>query len=853
MPNNGNTVTVQQALDLAVQHHEASRLSQAENIYRQILERDSDQPDALHLLGVIAHQLGKNDEAYNLISKSISFRSDLAESHNNLGNVLRQLFRLDNAAESYREAIRLKPDFAQAHNNLGNALQDLDQLEAAMACYRQALLLMPKYSQAQYSLGVALHKSGKSIQAIASLKEALANSPDLAIAHRGLGNLLVELGREKEGIKSYHKALEFDPESAETYSNLGLALQGIGMLDQAVANYRKALSISPNFANAHYNLGNALLESGSMPESLTAYRKAVSSDPNFYSAYNNMGRVLLRLGEVDEAITFFQKALSIQPNYAKAHYNLGIIYRGLGKPDASILNLQKAIHFEPNFSDAHRHLALTFQDKGDIREAIRQIDKALSLEPENDGWKVLRALLLPVILSSQKEIDKVRKALAKSVTKLCELNLEITDPLSDSGITNFYLAYHDQNNKNLIESIANLHLTTCPGLTYKAKHCSSVDKNRKTMLRVGFLSSFFTNHTITKLTRGIIEHLSRDQFEVILFRSKGKESESSGVLDHSSDRTVLLMGKLEEDRERIEKESLDILFYPDIGMSAHTYFLSFSRLAPVQIVSWGHPDTTGVPNIDYFVSSNLLEDENTSTHYSEKLITLNTLPTFYFRPAKPEITCTRMDFGLPVDTRLYLCPQALFKFHPKFDGILGELLRRDTGGRLVLIDDDRSKNWNKLFLDRFQQSFPDVTSHVIFVSRMSEEQFFSLLSLADVILDIPSFSGGNTSLEAFAMGAPIVTCPGKFMRGRVTTGLYKQMGIPDLIAKDSESYLKLALKVAKNKQFRKIVSDKINANSHKLFERHDTVRELEIFFQQAYRAWQIDVALEDGATTTLAT
>jgi predicted O-linked N-acetylglucosamine transferase (SPINDLY family) len=384
-------------------------------------------------------------------------------------------------------------------------------------------------------------------------------------------------------------------------------------------------------------------------------------------------------------------------------------------------------------------------------------------------------------------------------------------------------------------------MSACPNLTYKAKHCrpdQGEHKDAKGVLSIGILSSFLWDHTIGLLMRGIIQHLSRDHFEVILFRPPGRKDHISETLDHAADRLVPLSGRLERDRQAIEGEKLDVLFYPDIGMSHYTYCLAFARLAPVQAVTWGHPDTTGIPTIDYFLSSGLLEGANASDHYSERLILLENVPTYYFRPELPEIKYARADYGLPDDVRLYVCPQALFKFHPQFDTVLGDLLRRDGEGRLILIDDKMGGKWKQLLLERFHRTFPDVIEQVIFVPHMPREKFHGLLVLADAVLDIPTFSGGNSSLEAFALGAAIVTWPRDFMRGRVTAAFYKQMGLSDLIATDATTYLDLVLRLAQDADFKRRMQADIKANLDKLYERLDTVREMENFFISAHNAWK---------------
>lgn len=104
------TVTIHEALTLALDHHQNGRLAQAETIYRKILVVEPSHPDSLDLLGVIAHQVGRNDHAIDLIGKAIAHNSQVSHFHNNIGEAFRASGRFDEAITSYTEALRLKPD-----------------------------------------------------------------------------------------------------------------------------------------------------------------------------------------------------------------------------------------------------------------------------------------------------------------------------------------------------------------------------------------------------------------------------------------------------------------------------------------------------------------------------------------------------------------------------------------------------------------------------------------------------------------------------------------------------------------------------------------------------------------------
>jgi predicted O-linked N-acetylglucosamine transferase (SPINDLY family) len=295
---------------------------------------------------------------------------------------------------------------------------------------------------------------------------------------------------------------------------------------------------------------------------------------------------------------------------------------------------------------------------------------------------------------------------------------------------------------------------------------------------------------------------------------------------------IWLNGGLTELQQQIASVELDILFYSAIGMDPKTYFLAFARLAPVQCVTWGHPVTTGIPNVDAYLSADSLEPTGAEAHYSEKLIRLGRLPTWYERPNVPEQALGRAGFGLPEDATLYVCPQSLFKLHPDFDDAVTEILRRDPRGLMVLIE-GMSKNWGRLLVERLSRLLPDATDRVILLPRMSEDRFFDLVRVADIVLDPFHFGGGNTTYEAFAVGMPIVTWPGQFMRGRVTLGAYRQMGIDGPVATSPDEYVRLAVELANDRDARDRLGAQIRAASHQLFEDDLAIAEIETYLERA--------------------
>ena len=290
-----------------------------------------------------------------------------------------------------------------------------------------------------------------------------------------------------------------------------------------------------------------------------------------------------------------------------------------------------------------------------------------------------------VILESRESAIARRAEVMASLNNLLELGVQLEDPQREVGMTNFYFAYQDVNDIELQSLTAKFYLSACPKLGWTAPHCSALATPSDGRLRIGFVSSSLFEHTIGKFYHGVIQKLSRDRFEVVAVRPPQDADAIGDAIGRDADRNVEIPYDLYRARDLIADERLDILFYPDIGMTPLTYFLAFARLAPVQCVSWGHPVTTGIPAIDYFISANSIEPHDAQTHYSERLILLDQLPTYYWRPHHAATPFTRADMGFPEDVKLYVCPQSLFKLHPDFDLVLATLLRRDPKARLILL------------------------------------------------------------------------------------------------------------------------------------------------------------------------
>lgn len=741
--------------------------------------------------------------------------------------------RLDEAAALYGQVLQEDPTNGFANHLLGVLHLGAGDAEGAVELIGRAAASEPANGEILKNLASALMASGRLEEAEARFRLALRLKPDYPEALINLASLLNRLGRFGEAEELAGKALGQTPSNPLAHVIHASALDGLGRSEEAINGFRRALELAPEFPDALLNLGGALARKGETEEAERCFRRLIALKPGDPGALNNLGNLLMvedRCGEAEEC---YRAALKAEPDNPEVHNNLGSALHFLDRIEEAEACFRRAIELRPDYVRAIKNLANARMSAGYTEQAIEIYDRAIRLAPDQKGLRISRALALPIIPASNEAIEDYRSLMVRNLDALIQSGTQTGEPDKDAGNTGFYLAYHNKNDVACVSKISEMYRRVCPSLSWRPERLPGSGEEGR--YRIGFLSFHFYDHTIGKLYRGILENLDRRRFHVTVFRTSRRSDKTARAIEACADEVVYLLSGLDDARRTVADQHLDLLFYPDVGMDAFTYYLSYARLAPVQVTSWGHPMTTGIPNMDYFISSENLETADGQDHYTETLVRLKHPPTYYYRPETPDNADTRASHGLSEDENIYLCPQTLFKFHPNFDPVLGEILRQDPKGRLVLLA-GRYKSEEMLLLERFSKSFADVLDRVVFLPRMPMAKFLNLIRLADVVLDPVYFGGGNSSAETIAMGVPIVTWPDVFLRDRVTHAFYQTMGLEDLTAAGAEEYVSLANRLANDTAFRREMSEKIEARSHRLFENMQVVRELEAFMAAAIEA-----------------
>jgi predicted O-linked N-acetylglucosamine transferase (SPINDLY family) len=255
-------------------------------------------------------------------------------------------------------------------------------------------------------------------------------------------------------------------------------------------------------------------------------------------------------------------------------------------------------------------------------------------------------------------------------------------------------------------------------------------------------------------------------------------------------------------------------------MDAACYALAALRLAPVQCAAWGHPVTTGLATVDVYFTAASMEPDDAGAHYRERLVPLPGLGTRYALPAAPDAT-SRHAVGLPDDAVLLLCPQSLFKIHPDNDALFARVLAAAPRSQLVLFE-GRHPALTAAYLARLDRALAregiSRAGRVHVLPQCTHHDYLRVNRVCDAMLDTLRWSGGNTSLDAIACGLPIVTLPGRYMRGRQSAGMLRTIGVTDSIARDAAQYVDIASRLVDDREFRDDVASRIASGRGALFD-----------------------------------
>jgi protein O-GlcNAc transferase len=739
----------------------AGRYADAERLYRQVLESDTQYPAALVNLGFVLREQGHINEAREVLERAVRIAAEDADSHYLLASILAATGPRDAEVSHLRRAIELRPDFEPA----------------------------------RHQLIATLIKSGAFIEATQLCEESMEILPDSAELHLYRGDLYLRSGEKSLAIESCKRALALNPVMLAAQQSLSRILLDTEQLEQAEASYRREIELTPEHYGPHHQLG---------------------------AVYYLMGRHA-------EAIEQFKRAIALNPLSGASYFSLGDSYtefdndsdEGLAR---ALSSYEKAAEVEPKVSRFHCSLGFSYWCGAQLDRARASFDRAIELDPDNAKARWARVMLwAPAFASKDADAAPDRSGFGGEIAKFEDwwLKSETDGELFVGNLQPFFLSYQEEPNVVLLKQYGNV----CAKAMQRWLDREKIPAFKRPMgrrIRLGVVSADIRVHSgWVALVKGWFQSFDLERFELIVFSLSGRPDEETSWARSKSDVFVDRPKTLSQWVGAIREQNCEILLYPAVGLNPMTLKLASLRLAPVQMNSWGHPDTSGLPTLDYYVSAECFEPIDAQDHYSEQLVLLphlgNRLQPLALQTKDPDFAAMNID----VDRPILVCAGTPFKYQPEHDHIFAEIARSAPDAQLLFFRPSvtaLSSFLEARIAKEFEAAGLNAKDHVRFVRWLNFHEYHFLLRHADVLLDTIGFSGYNTAVQAIECGLPVVTREGRYLRGRLASGVLRRMDLQELIAETKSEYVNLVVKLATDVLYQAHIRDEIERRRSVLFD-----------------------------------
>jgi predicted O-linked N-acetylglucosamine transferase (SPINDLY family) len=839
---NAGPLNVAQAYDRGLTLHKQGRFNEAEQLYAQVLAARPDHVDALHMMGVVKHAKGQLPEALRFIAAAMGMRKPTPIMFYNQGLVQSAMARPDEALASFEQAIKLKSKFADAHKDRGVVLVRLDRHEDAVAAFNKAIAIKSDYAEAYFNRALALQALGRHDESLKSLDRALAINPNYVKAHNNRGYQLALLGRHEEALTSYDRAVTLDPDFVIAVKNRSNTLQQLNRAEESLRHLDTVLARRPGETSLHVSRAMALYMLGRFEEALAAIERVLELDPNAVKAHNDRGVLLVTLNRYPAALASFDHALTLDPNFAEARHGRGRVLYLMHRFDEALAYCSAAVAQYPNDAESYYIRGRVLLELNRNDEALADFGRALALRPSHADTRFADCFAeLPIVYRDANEVDSRRIAYERKL-RLLRADVEAGAlPAVDKAVSTrqpFYLAYQGRNDRDLQTIYGDMISRVVGGQFPPAPMPPPPAPGEP--IRIGIASGFFINHSNWKMPiKGWLSQLDRSRFKLFGYHLALEQDAETAAAAAMCDRFVQLPLDIAGWRREILADAPHVLIYPGILMDTISTQLAAMRLAPVQCNSWGHPETSGLATLDYYLSSDLMEPPEATDSYTEKLVRLPNLSVYYEPVATAPVALSRKDIGVRDDAFAFWSGQSLFKYLPEYDDVFPRIAKQAPRSQFVFIRHRASANVTEVFQARLDRAFAahglSWRDHCVFVDRLNQSEFVAAIGLCDVFLDSAGWSGCNSTLESLAHDLPVVTLPGAFMRGRHSAAILQMMGVTETIAATIDDYVALAVRLANAPEERQAISRRVAENKHKVYRDRECVTALEDFLERAVR------------------
>ncbi|KAK9170370.1 hypothetical protein Syun_002510 [Stephania yunnanensis] len=755
-----------------------NKFADALALYETVLEKDSGNVEAYIGKGICLQMQNMSRPAFESFAEAIRLDPQNACALTHCGILYKDEGHLLEAAEidevimvplqSYQKALRADPSYKPAAEclaivltDLGTSLKLAGNTQEGIQKYCDALKIDPHYAPAYYNLGVVYSEMMQYDMALSCYEKAASERPMYAEAYCNMGVIYKNRGELESAISCYERCLAVSPNFEIAKNNMAIALTDLGTkvklegdINQGVAYYKKALYYNWHYADAMYNLGVAYGEMLKFDMAIVFYELALHFNPHCAEACNNLGVIYKDRDNLDKAVECYQLALSIKPNFSQSLNNLGVVYTVQGKMDAAASMIEKAIVANPSYAEAYNNLGVLYRDAGNISLAIEAYEQCLQIDPDSRNAGQNRLLAMNYI--NEGSDDKLFEAHRDWGRRFMRLYPQHT-------------------------SWDNL-------------------KDPERPLVVGYVSPDYFTHSVSYFIEAPLIYHDYANYKVVVYSAVVKGDAKTNRFKEN----VLSKGGLWRDIYGIDEKRVASMVREDkvdilVELTGHTannkLGMMACRPAPIQATWIGYPNTTGLPTIDYRITDSLADPPCTKQKHVEELVRLPECFLCYTPSSEAGPVCPTPALSNGFIT--FGSFNNLAKITPKVLQVWAKILRAVPDSRLVVkckpfcCDSVRQR-----FLSTLEQLGLEPLRVDLLPLILLNHDHMQAYSLMDISLDTFPYAGTTTTCESLYMGVPCVTMAGTVHAHNVGVSLLSKIGLGNLIAKNEEEYVQLAVKLA---------------------------------------------------------
>lgn len=650
-----------------------------------------------------------------------------------------------------------------------------------------------------------LLEQGKLPQAQGILQQAISLSPECWYLHHTHSVILEKIGKDTAAAEANARAKDLhlqqpvvlslpDPSKRtfgfKTLIDDARREERVGNLTVAEKQYLQALERAPNESGIMTALAMNIAAQQRQADAAIWFERAVACEPKQSQACQFYGMHLLNQHQWEKAEPQFREAIQRDEANTDAWYGL-----------------YHCLHAQQKSSEAE-HCLHTLQKRG---------------TPEN-LLNFSRASQAPLVWQSTTQIHEWRKQVLNNIRQAPSINIAVHIPQLTRVplIPPMTMLCHQENNLEIRKTFADK--ITSSYMTYFPK------PREASRFHVGFYVEPQREGLFLRILGCMLKYWQAEDLKVSILCQSQSKLMLERTIANPAINFVLLPADIKSHIDTARAARLDLLHYWECGTTNYNYLMPSIRLAPTQSTGWGAVETTGIKHMDLFISSGLQEPDNAQTYYSEQLITLPSLPFVTPKPTLHGTPKTRREFGFSDNEPLLLCAQHIWKIHPDMDELFKQCLESIPNARLALISSHSEAQKSQL-MERLEKNLGSLAKQVRILPYMEYVDYLSLMRCADAVLDTCYYGGGQSTLDALAMGAPVVTLPGNFLRGRSTLACYRAMRWETLIAKTADDFAEKVKQLATDHTFKAQCQKEIMSKHDILFMNKATIVE----HQQAMR------------------